>query len=406
MGTLSVDKILKTSTGAAEFTLPATDGTAGQVMQTDGSGQLSLADVGTGGNDVITANAVGTTQIAAGAVTSNEMAANAIVTTAITDANVTPAKMSGPVPGAKNLIINGNFDVWQRGTSFTGANDWTADRWLIHANGTSPSTTQQTFTPGQTDVPNFPKYYLRYNAGTSPSAVGEVNQRIEDVTVLGGQEITFTIWAKAASGTPNLGLAIIQNFGSGGSTTNVQLDNATLWTLSTSWQKFTHTITIDSISGKTVGAGSYTQFRIKMAQDAINKDVAQVQVERGAVSTTFEHNTFGQELLACQRYFETSYNTTDVPGVASLVPGFAYSTNNGNVLTQSPGAVFKVTKRSNPTIVVYNGVTGASGKAYRTSDASSQTVTGSHVGQSAIGYLNVPSSENGYIYHYTADSEL
>ena len=39
MGTLSVDKILKTSTGAAEFTLPATDGAAGTVWQTDGSGQ-------------------------------------------------------------------------------------------------------------------------------------------------------------------------------------------------------------------------------------------------------------------------------------------------------------------------------------------------------------------------------
>ena len=56
--------------------------------------------------------------------------------------------------------------------------------------------------------------------------------------------------------------------------------------------------------------------------------------------------------------------------------------------------------------MVYNGVTGASGKAYRTSAASSQTVTVSHVGQSAIGYLNVPSNENGYLYHYTADSEL
>ena len=39
MGTLSVDKLMKTSTGAAEFTLPAADGTAGQVMQTEGSGQ-------------------------------------------------------------------------------------------------------------------------------------------------------------------------------------------------------------------------------------------------------------------------------------------------------------------------------------------------------------------------------
>ena len=45
MGTLSVDKILKTSTGAAEFTLPATDGTAGQVWQTDGSGQLSAGNI-------------------------------------------------------------------------------------------------------------------------------------------------------------------------------------------------------------------------------------------------------------------------------------------------------------------------------------------------------------------------
>ena len=35
MGTLSVDKLVKTSSGAAEFILPATDGTAGQVMQTD-----------------------------------------------------------------------------------------------------------------------------------------------------------------------------------------------------------------------------------------------------------------------------------------------------------------------------------------------------------------------------------
>jgi hypothetical protein len=46
MGTLSVDKLMKTSTGAAEFTLPAADGTAGQAMQTDGSGQLSFGESG------------------------------------------------------------------------------------------------------------------------------------------------------------------------------------------------------------------------------------------------------------------------------------------------------------------------------------------------------------------------
>ena len=57
MGTLSVDKLVKTSAGASEFTLPATDGTANQVMQTDGSGQLSFATITTTtAGEITTAN--------------------------------------------------------------------------------------------------------------------------------------------------------------------------------------------------------------------------------------------------------------------------------------------------------------------------------------------------------------
>ena len=74
MGTLSVDKLMKTSTGAAEFTLPATDGTANQVMQTDGSGQLSLANY----TGPIATDAVDSAQIAALAVDTAEIAANAV----------------------------------------------------------------------------------------------------------------------------------------------------------------------------------------------------------------------------------------------------------------------------------------------------------------------------------------
>ena len=63
MGTLSVDKLLKTSQGAAEFTLPATDGTAGQSMVTDGSGQLSL------GNPTVSGIAVSATTLTASGAT-------------------------------------------------------------------------------------------------------------------------------------------------------------------------------------------------------------------------------------------------------------------------------------------------------------------------------------------------
>ena len=79
MGTLSVDKLMKTSTGAAEFTLPATDGTVDQVMKTDGAGQLGFTTVSadpTMGGDLsgLSSNA----QIVALAVDTAEIAANAV----------------------------------------------------------------------------------------------------------------------------------------------------------------------------------------------------------------------------------------------------------------------------------------------------------------------------------------
>ena len=242
----------------------------------------------------------------------------------------------------RNYIINGNFDIWQRGTSFATNNVYMADHWKIYSTGTSPSTSRQTFTVGQTDVTNFPKYYLRYNNGTSPSAVGEVNQPVEDVTVLGGKQITISLWAKTASGTPNLGLAVIQNFGNGGSATNVQLNNATLWTLSTSWQKFTHTITIESITGKTVGASSYTQFRLITPADSINKDIAQVQVEEGSAATPFEHKTYGQELAACQRYYQ-------IKGMG-LIGGV--ESTSATVGTMRTGITYNPEMRAAPTVGV------------------------------------------------------
>ena len=46
----------------------------------------------------------------------------------------------------KNKLINGNFNVWQRGTSFSTTTDYTADRWWLSHNATTCSVAQTTST--------------------------------------------------------------------------------------------------------------------------------------------------------------------------------------------------------------------------------------------------------------------
>ena len=50
MSTLKTNKLVHTANGASVFTLPQTDGSAGQVLKTDGSGNLSFQNDAGGGS--------------------------------------------------------------------------------------------------------------------------------------------------------------------------------------------------------------------------------------------------------------------------------------------------------------------------------------------------------------------
>ena len=75
----------------------------------------------------------------------------------------------------QNYIINGNFDYWQRGTSFAG-NGYTADRFGTGSSNTSTRTVSRSVL-----VPNANSIYsLQYLVGTADAAVAAADY--QDIT--------------------------------------------------------------------------------------------------------------------------------------------------------------------------------------------------------------------------------
>jgi hypothetical protein len=324
---------LQTQITAATATANTAITTANTANATANSANTTATGIaGTANTALSTANAaVVTANTASVTATNAESTANAIsatANTALTNANaatVTANSALSTVSGLSgvnlNRIINGNFDIWQRGTSFTGIG-YGADRWVNQRSGTTATQTRQPFTVGQTAVPNEPTYFCRtvVSSVAGASNYAALSQRIEDVRTFAGQQITISFWAKVDA-TKNISVELEQSFGTGGSpSANVNTIGVTKVSIGTSWQKVTVTITLPSISGKTLGttsdsllqlniwfeAGStYNARTSTLGQQSGTFDIAQVQVESGAAATPFEQRPIGTELALCERYFHT-----------------------------------------------------------------------------------------------------
>ena len=227
-----------------------------------------------------------------------------------------------PFTGLKNYIINGNFDVWQRGTSQTTSGYGSDDRWY-NANLDSTKTHSQVLCTDTErllfNASKFSRTVVSSVVAASSYAIKRTS--IEDVTKLAGKTITLSFWAKADS-NKNIWLEFKQSFGTGGSPSAQTIGiYGQAIPLTTTWQKKTITVTLPSIAGKTLGAdGVHTtstemQFWFDVGSDHLARiptgiqqsgtfDIAQVQLEEGSVATPFEQRPYGLELMMCQRYYQ------------------------------------------------------------------------------------------------------
>lgn len=223
--------------------------------------------------------------------------------------------------GRRNRIINGDFGVAQRAVasgSAVGVNLFLHDRWFATASTGTCTYTLVTAAVGE--LPESASSFARIAASGQDASTGfaQLIQKIESVRTLSNKQVTVSFWAKAAAGAPKVWVQFSQVFGTGGSpsaTVNIPAGSVTL---STTWARYSLTVTLPSIAGKTLGSSndtlelhfwtsagtSYSAYvGAGSSMQAATIDFWGVQVEEGPVATNFEHMSYAETLRLCQRYF-------------------------------------------------------------------------------------------------------
>lgn len=229
----------------------------------------------------------------------------------------------------RNRLINGAFDIWQRGTSFSSpSNVYTADRWKVSYQDDGANYTQQT-----SDLAGF-NYFMRMLKGGTTYGSHQVQQAIESQNTpdMIGQWVVFSCYARLSNGTTQashdfnmaLGFSVSTDysgwinsadicsyyakwtsagaqgvtFQAGTTSSNPSTPQQSAGTLTTSWQRYYYTLLVPS-NTKTIVCSLYSENTVQNG----GIDVVGAQFELGTVPTPFERRHIQQEAAMAYRYF-------------------------------------------------------------------------------------------------------
>jgi hypothetical protein len=213
-----------------------------------------------------------------------------------------------------NLIINGNFDLWQRGTSFSSSpNSYTADRFRTGSGGDNVS--KQTSTP-----PTGSKNYLRVGRVGATGNTVSILQRIESANIkpFEGLELTVSFLVRQPTGSEDLYIFIghaasVDNFSGVVSDFSQRLAFASQLSVS-AWQKFTYTFTVSTDQANN---GLQIEIGALGASASVDFELAQIMLNVGPYAAPFVRAggyQISKELLMCHRYY-FNHNIGDRVGI-------------------------------------------------------------------------------------------
>jgi hypothetical protein len=292
----------------------------------------------------------------------------------------------------KNRVLNSNFSVWQRGTSFTAltASAPTADRWYINpgVSGGSGAVTRQT-TSDTTNLP-FIQYCARVqrtasNANTNQFYFANSFESVNSIP-LAGKTVTLSYYARAGAnysaasgaltGSVYTGTGTDQGFITAGYTGQAQPVTSTV-TLTTTWQRFTVTGTLAATATEVSVVFQNTPVGTAGVNDYY--EITGVQLEAANTASPYAPNgaTFAAELSACYRYYQ---NINDNSYILSV---------SGNSTTMQVPTASRM--RTTPTITT-NMTNANYGSVWQFAQAGVSAST--KTGTVTIGFNNVGASPN------------
>lgn len=358
---------------------------------------------------------------AANPLTSADINDGIITSAKITDGTIANADISSSAaiaqskilgnPLTKNAIINGDFAVAQRGTSFTSSannNDvYTLDRWYILSDGNDAiDVTQET-----TTVPTNQLTAIALDVETANKKFG-IAQIIEQKNCVGliGNTVTLSFKAKVSATTKldNVKCAIVAWSGTADTVTSdiisawgaegtnpTLIANATYentpanLNVTTSYATYSVSAAVDTSSTKNIIVFIWSDVTDTTAGDFLY--VTDVQLEKGSAASDFEFLPYDVDLARCQRYYEIFYLQD------YSVAGQAYSTSA--VLAPLK---FAVQKRATPTATLPSVGTTSGTIIFTGSTGANPSTTSGSIAASELNVSKLTLNGTGFTSSYTA----
>ena len=251
--------------------------------------------------------------------------------------------------GRRNLIINGDMRISQRGTTFTSfsSGEYSLDRMMMGSANSNYTITKGSSTlPTGRDVNTF-----KIECTTATSNWLDPYQGIEDIHIIENQTITISAWVKTNHPLINFRQYGMQNFG------DVFIPDG-------EWHHYSETTTLGDLTltkGGSIGSAYFGITNRETTSWTVGQyiEFTHFQIELGKNATEFEHRPIAEELALCQRYYQNMNPTLSYGAPAygeTAYAGWQYAGNAGSIRIRLP-----VQMRTNPTVTVIGSLTNSPG---------------------------------------------